>query len=149
MVTYILRRLLSLAVVLVGVSFIAFFFVHLIPGDPAETILGERATAESVARVREMLGLNQPLHIQYLRFVGRLLQGDLGTSIHTNNPVAVEFSSRFPATVELTATAMLLAVVVGVLAGVFAAVRRNSIFDILSTAGALVGTYPCPSTGLA
>ena len=139
MTTYILRRLLSLLVVLVGVSIISFFFIHLIPGDPAETILGERANAESIARVRAELGLNDPLPVQYLRFAGRLLQGDLGHSIHTNNPVAVEFATRFPATVELTGVAILLAVIVGVPAGMLAAVRRNSIIDVTATVGALVG----------
>jgi peptide/nickel transport system permease protein len=139
MTTYILRRLLSLLVVLVGVSIISFFFIHLIPGDPAETILGERANAESVARVRLELGLNDPLPTQYLRFAGRLIQGDLGRSIHTNNPVADEFASLFPATVELTGAAILLAVIVGIPAGMVAAIRRNSIIDVAATVGALVG----------
>ncbi len=137
--TYVLRRILALVIVLFGVSFIAFYFVHLIPGDPAVTLLGERATTESIARVREQLGLDDPLPIQYARFLGRLAQGDLGRSIRTNNPVSDDFGSRFPATVELTIAAMLLAVVIGVPAGVFAAIRRNSIFDILSTSLALVG----------
>jgi peptide/nickel transport system permease protein len=137
--TYVLRRFLALLIVLLGVSFIAFYFVHLIPGDPAVTLLGERATTESIARVREQLGLNDPLPIQYARFLGRLVTGDLGRSIRTNNPVGDEFGTRFPATVELTLVAMFLAVVVGVPAGVFAAIRRNSIFDILSTSLALVG----------
>ena len=139
MATYVLRRLFSLLVFLIGVSFIAFFFVHLIPGDPAETILGERATAESVARVRAELGLNDPLPTQYLRFAGKLVVGDLGRSIHTNNPVSTEFATRFPATVELTLTAMILATIIGIPAGIFAAIKRNTIFDVLCTAGALVG----------
>ncbi len=137
--TYVLRRVLALIIVLFGVSFIAFYFVHLIPGDPAVTLLGERATTESIARVREQLGLDDPLPVQYARFLGRLVQGDLGRSIRTNNPVSDDFSSRFPATVELTIVAMILAVGIGVPAGVFAAIRRNSIFDILSTSLALVG----------
>jgi peptide/nickel transport system permease protein len=136
---FILRRLISLGIVMVGVSFIAFFFVHLIPGDPAQAMLGEQATPENVARVREALGLDQPLHLQYARFVGRLLQGDLGQSLHTSNPIAVEFASRFPATVELSVAALLLALVVGVPAGVIAAVRRNSIFDLVSMSVALIG----------
>lgn len=139
MTTYILRRLLSLLVVLVGVSIISFFFIHLIPGDPAQTILGERANAESIARVRADLGLDDPLPTQYLRFVGRLVQGDLGHSIHTNNPVAEEFAIRFPATVELTVAAILLAVLIGVPAGMIAAIRRNSVLDVAATVGALVG----------
>jgi len=137
--TYVLRRLLALLIVLFGVSFIAFYFVHLIPGDPAVTLLGERATTESIARVREQLGLNDPLPVQYARFLGRLVQGDLGRSLRSNNPVSDEFASRFPATVELTIAAMMIAVAVGIPAGVFSAIRRNSIFDILSTSLALVG----------
>jgi peptide/nickel transport system permease protein len=139
MTTYILRRLLSLLIVLVGVSIISFFFIHLIPGDPAETILGERANAESIARVRAELGLNDPLPAQYLRFAEHLVQGDLGRSIHTNNPVAEEFATRFPATVELTVAAILLAVIVGVPAGMVAAIRRNSVIDVAATVGALIG----------
>jgi peptide/nickel transport system permease protein len=139
MTTYILRRLFSLLIVLVGVSIITFFFIHLIPGDPAETILGERANAESIARVHAELGLDEPLPTQYARFVGRLVQGDLGKSIHTNNPVAEEFATRFPATVELTVAAILLAIIVGVPAGMIAAIRRNSVIDVVATVGALVG----------
>jgi peptide/nickel transport system permease protein len=137
--SYILRRFLSLIVVLLGVSFIAFFFVHLIPGDPAQAMLGERATAESVARMRQEMGLNDPLAVQYWRYLSRLVTGDLGQSIHTNNPVSVDFASRFPATVELSVMAMLIAVLVGVPAGMLAATHRNSVFDLLSTGGALVG----------
>ncbi len=137
--TFILRRFLALIVVLLGVSVIAFLFVHLIPGDPAQAMLGERATAESVARVRQEMGLNDPLPVQYWRFLSHLVTGDLGRSIHTNNPVSLEFASRFPATVELAVTAMIIAVLVGVPAGMLAAMRRNSIFDLLSTGGALVG----------
>src|SRR5438105_2481935 len=107
MSAFLVRRIVGLVIVLVGVSFLAFFFVHLIPGDPAVVMLGERASPEAIERVRASLGLNEPLHVQYLRFVGRLLAGDLGRSIHTNNPIRDEFASRFPATVELSIAAML------------------------------------------
>lgn len=136
---YVIGRVLSLFVVLLGVSFLAFFFVHLIPGDPATAILGERATADSLARVREQLGLNDPLPVQYAKFLGRLAVGDLGTSVRTNNPVSVDFATKFPATIELAVTALILAVVIGVPAGMLAATRRNSVFDLLSTSGALIG----------
>lgn len=137
--SFLVRRLLSLVVVLLGVSVLAFTFVHLIPGDPATAVLGERATTESLARVREQLGLNDSLPVQYVKFLGRLVVGDLGTSIKTNNPVSTEFASRFPATIELAVCALILAVMIGVPAGMLAATRRNSIFDLLSTVGALVG----------
>lgn len=137
--SFLVRRMLSLVVVLVGVSLVAFFFVHLIPGDPATAMLGERASPQAVAQIRARLGLDEPLPLQYVRFLGRLAAGDLGTSVKTNNPVSTEFASRFPATVELAVTALLLAVLIGVPAGMLAAIRRNSVFDLFSTAGALVG----------
>src|SRR5262245_30414387 len=118
--TYVLRRLLSLVPVLLGVSVVVFLFIHLIPGSPAVAMLGERANAESVARLERQLGLDQPLHVQYLRFMERTLRGDLGESIHTGRPIRDELGARFPATVELTVTAMLIALAIGVPAGVLA-----------------------------
>jgi peptide/nickel transport system permease protein len=114
-------------------------FIHLIPGSPAVAMLGERATAENVARVERALGLDQPLPIQYLRFMQRTLSGDLGTSIHTGRPIRDEFGARFPATIELAVTAMLIALAVGIPAGVLAATRHNSWFDNLGMVGALLG----------
>jgi peptide/nickel transport system permease protein len=136
---YTLRRLVALIPVLIGVSVIVFLFLHLIPGDPAESMLGDRATAASVARLRAAYGLDQPWPNQYALFVSHVLQGDLGRSIRSNNPVAAELSQRFPATVELTLLAMLLAVLVGIPAGIVAASRRGTAFDHASMLVALVG----------
>lgn len=125
--------------VLLGASLLVFLFVHLIPGDPAVTMLGERASQENVARIRHDLGLDRPLYEQYFIFLGRILRGDLGRSIHRNNPISEELQRRFPATIELAIAAILIATLVGIPAGIISAVRRNSIFDIVSMFAALTG----------
>ena len=139
MVGYVFRRILSTVPVLLGVSILVFSFIHMIPGDPALAMLGERATDENIARVRASLGLDKPVWQQYLIYMGRVLRGDLGTSILRGDSITKELLTRFPATVELSVTAMLLALLFGIPAGVFSAVKRNSWFDngtmLLSLAG--------------
>src|SRR5919198_6743493 len=125
MLTFALRRLGEAIPVLIGVSVVVFLFLRLIPGDPAITLLGERANAENVVRVREQYGLNQPLYVQYAKFAGGLLRADLGRSIKTNRPIVEEASGRFAATVELSAAALTLAVLVGVSAGIVSATWRG------------------------
>lgn len=139
MVNYIIKRLLALIPILIGVSLIVFLIVHLIPGDPAQTMLGERATAEAIASLRESMGLNDPLYVQFFRFFSRLLRGDLGRSIMSNSLVWEELLIRFPATLELSFFSMIFAVIVGVPAGIFAATHQNSWFDNLSMLFALFG----------
>lgn len=139
MIKYIIRRLLMIIPVLLGVSILAFLLIHLIPGDPVVAMLGERATPDQVAYLEEALGLNDPLYVQYGRFMGRILQGDFGRSIHSNSSVLWEMGMRFPATIELTVAAMAVAVVVGMGAGIVSAVKPNSIFDHISMGTALVG----------
>jgi len=138
-VGYVFRRILSTVPVLLGVTILVFSLIHLIPGDPATAMLGERATPASLARVRASLGLDKPIWQQYLIYMGKVLRGDLGTSILRQDPVTEQLLIRFPATVELSVTAILLALLFGIPAGVFAAVRRNSWFDngtmLLSLAG--------------
>jgi len=152
---YILRRLISVIPTLIGVTFVIFMFQRLIPGDPAVAMLGEHAAEENVRRIREQLGLNRPLFLdtealkegdfrgfidsQYIRYLGRLIQGDLGNSIHRRIPVATTLAQRFPATVELALLSMTLAVLIGVPIGIASAARRNSILDSASMVGALVG----------
>jgi peptide/nickel transport system permease protein len=136
---YTLRRLFALIPVLIGVSVVVFLFLHLLPGDPAEAMLGDRATAAGVARLRAAYGLDQPWPNQYVLFVSKVLQGDLGRSIRSNTPVTTELGQRFPATVELTLAAMILAVLVGIPAGIISATRRGSIFDHASVTFALAG----------
>jgi peptide/nickel transport system permease protein len=136
---YALRRSLTLVPVLLGVSVLVFSFLHLIPGDPALTMLGERATPEKVAEVRARLGLDRPIWQQYLLYVGNALHGDLGVSIVRGDPVASDLLRRFPATVELAVAAIAVAIALGIPIGVASAVWRNSLLDSLARLGALTG----------
>jgi peptide/nickel transport system permease protein len=136
---YILRRLLNLVPVLLGITLLVFLFLHLIPGDPAVVMLGDRATPDQVAALRERMGLNEPLPLQYLSFLGNLLQLDLGRSIFTRVPIMEEIRIRWPATFELSVAAMLIALLLGIPAGVIAAVRKNSLWDNLTMSGSLIG----------
>ncbi|MFN2203171.1 MAG: ABC transporter permease, partial [Caldilineaceae bacterium] len=200
MFRYIMRRIVSTIPVLFGVSILVFSFVHIIPGDPAVALLGERATEANVQAIRERMGLNDPMPVQYLRFLigksaigfmggdqvvtnedgqrcvfvggspvcqvspgtqwvdvndanqtcnrvgpflachdGGVLWGDLGKSIHGNISVVEEFKRRFPATIELALAAMAIAVIIGVPAGVFSALYRNSPIDTTTMFAALAG----------
>lgn len=136
---YISRRLLNLIPVLLGITLLVFVFLHLIPGDPAVVMAGERATPEQVAALREQLGLNQPLPVQYLVFLSNLLRLNFGTSIISGVPIAEEIKTRWPATFELSVAAMLVATIIGIPAGVLAAVRKNSAVDNLTMSGSLIG----------
>lgn len=139
MAQYILRRLLNLLPVLLGITLLVFTLLHLIPGDPAVVILGERATPEQVAALRERLGLNQPLPLQYLIFLWNLVRLDFGTSIISGVTIAEEIKTRWPATFELSVAAMLIAIILGIPAGVLAAVRKNSAVDNLTMSASLLG----------
>jgi peptide/nickel transport system permease protein len=136
---YAIKRFLTIVPVLIGVSLIVFSFTHLIPGDPAVAMLGERATPQRVAEVRAQLGLDQPLYAQYFIYVGKILSGDFGASILRGDPVLLDLVRRFPATVELALSAILIAILVGVPMGIVSAVWRNSFFDGLSRLIALTG----------
>lgn len=122
-----------------GVSVLVFMMVHLIPGDPAEMMLGERATESALTELRQQLGLDQPLYVQYGKFLGRLAQGDLGRALRTNEKITVEMGERFPATFELSLVAIVIATVIGVFAGIMSATRQYSIFDYLSMITSLIG----------
>ena len=136
---YAIKRFLTVVPVLIGVSLIVFSFTHLIPGDPAVAMLGERATPQRVAEVRAQLGLDQPLYRQYFIYVDKILHGDLGVSILRGDPVLRDLVRRFPATVELATSAILIATLVGVPMGIISAVWRNSFFDGFSRLVALTG----------
>lgn len=136
---YILRRLVNLIPVLLGITLLVFLFLHLIPGDPAVVLLGDRATPEQVEALRERLGLNEPLPLQYLTFLRQIVRLDFGTSIFTGIPIIAEIKIRWPATFELSLAAMLLALLLGIPAGVLAAVRKNSWLDNLTMSASLVG----------
>ena len=139
MTAYIIRRVLGLIPVVLGITILVFFLIRLIPGDPALTMLGDRASAEDVERVREQLGLNEPLHIQYLDYMRQLFRGDLGQSIINHTDVTFELAYRLPATIEMVVGALILGVLVGTSVGVVSAIRRNSWFDIVGMIGALLG----------
>jgi peptide/nickel transport system permease protein len=136
---YAIRRSLTVIPVLLGVSILVFSFVHLIPGDPAVTMLGERATPEKVADVRARLGLDRPIVEQYLLYLGKVVRGDLGVSIVRGDPVMTDILRRFPATVELAVAAIVLAVLIGVPIGIVSAVWRKSFVDSLARVFALTG----------
>ena len=129
MLKFTIRRLLAAIPVLFGLSIILFAFVHLLPGDPCRSILGQHATVESCNRLRENLGLNDPLYVQYIDYLGKLFRGDFGASIINNKPFLTEFSIRFPATIELTIAAMIFAFGVGIPLGRLAARNAHTWFD--------------------
>lgn len=139
MLKYTIRRLLAAIPVLFGLSIILFAFVHFLPGDPCRSILGQHATVESCNRLRENLGLDDPLIVQYLDYMSRLLRFDFGASIINNKPFLTEFAVRFPATIELTVAAMLFAVGVGIPLGRLAARHAHTWIDGGVTVISLLG----------
>jgi len=136
---YIARRLLNLIPVILGITLLVFVFLHMIPGDPAQVMAGQRANPETVAALREQLGLNKPLPLQYLIFLGNLAHFNLGYSIISGASIIQEITTRWPATFELSVAAMLIALILGIPAGVLAAVRKNSAVDNLTMSASLVG----------
>lgn len=139
MLAYTIRRILVLIPTLLGMSIIVFLMLRLTPGDPAELLLGERATEASLQEVREHLGLNEPLHVQYGLFLKRLMKGDLGETIWTRQKVWIELKERFPATIELSVVALLISCFFGIIFGIVSASKQYSIFDYLSMLAALIG----------
>ncbi len=139
MTTYILRRLLLVVPVLLGVSFLVFWSIRWVPGDPAIAIAGELATPEFVAQVRQEMGLDQPVLVQYGRYLLRAAQGDMGRSVKSSLPVAQEISTRLPKTLTLAATSLALSALIGIPIGIFSATRRNTWFDGGSMTLALLG----------
>jgi peptide/nickel transport system permease protein len=136
---FIVRRLLQLIPILLGLSVLLFAWLRALPGGPAQAALGERATPEDIARYNETFGLDQPVLVQYAKFLGRALQLDFGTSSRTGRPVATEFLERFPGTVELTLFAMVFAIGLGIPLGYLAARRHGTWIDSTSVIGSLLG----------
>lgn len=139
MLRFVLRRLALLVPVLVGLSILLFAWVRALPGDPARSMLGQRATPEGIARVNESYGFDQPVLTQYLTYVRALLTGDFGSSIKTGRPVISSFLEKFPATLELGVSALLLAVVVGIPLGYWAARHQGRPLDTIIVSGSLLG----------
>src|SRR6266511_2802664 len=137
MLRFVIRRLLLLVPILVGLSILVFGWIHLLPGSPADALLGEHATPEAVARIRHQYGLDKPLYVQYWRYLDTTVHGNLGTSIASTRTVTYEIGHRFPATVALAA--ILFAMVIGLPLGFFAAKRYGSWFDNASLVASLLG----------
>ncbi|HLZ27178.1 MAG TPA: ABC transporter permease [Chloroflexota bacterium] len=133
------QRLLHTVIVLLGVSLLTFALIHMTPGDPVLVMLGQDATPAELDRLRHLLGLDQPLPIQYAQYVAHVVTGQMGDSIFQRQPVAKLIGDRFPATVELTVAAMAFAVIVGTLTGLIAAVFPYSAFDVAAMLIALSG----------
>ncbi|MBA3365573.1 MAG: ABC transporter permease [Actinobacteria bacterium] len=140
MLRFIVRRLLLLVPILLGLSILVFVFIRALPGSPAESLLGERATPEAIAQVREQYGLDDPIYIQYAKYLETTVaEFDLGVSIVSRRDVTAELKERFPATVELALAAMLFSVGLGIPLGFFAAKRYGGIVDHTSLVASLIG----------
>ncbi|MCU0539712.1 MAG: ABC transporter permease [Desulfobacterales bacterium] len=139
MFRYILKRLAMLIPVLFGVSLVSFSLLQIVPGDPAVLLAGEDANPDFIEAVRKEYGFDQPLTVQYVRFVSRAVQGDFGVSIRNREPVINLLKQRFAFTIQLSFLSILIAAFIGLIAGVISATRQYSIFDNLSMVGALFG----------
>ena len=139
LLSYLLRRFLGFVAVMIGVSIITFSLSHIVPGDPAVVALGDHATDEQIDTFRERYGLNKPVPEQYWIYVTGLLQGDLGTSLRTRRPVAEDLRHFFPATFELSLTALILSILIGIPAGVLSATARNRLPDHVVRLLSLIG----------
>ncbi|WP_289140103.1 ABC transporter permease [uncultured Brevibacillus sp.] len=126
---YIFKRLVSGIIVLFGLSVFTFMLIHFIPGDPVRIMLGQRATVEQIEMLREELGLNKPLVVQYVNYASGVVKGDLGTSLKTGRPVSTEIAERFPATAKMAVASLGVAIVVGVGLGVLAARFKDTFLD--------------------
>ena len=139
MIGFIIRRTFLVIPTLLGVTIIIFSMLAITPGDPAELLLGERATKDSLDAMREYLGLKQPLYVQYWLFIKRVAKFDLGETIWTRQKVSIEIMDRFPATIELAFAAMIISSFFGVLLGIISAAKQYSWFDYASMLGSLLG----------
>ncbi|ECB7315222.1 ABC transporter permease [Salmonella enterica] len=149
MLNYVLKRLLGLIPTLLIVAVLVFLFVHLLPGDPARLIAGPEADAQVIALVRQQLGLDQPLHVQFWHYITHVLQSDFGTSMVSRRPVSEEIASRFLPTLWLTITSMIWAVLFGMAIGIAAAVWRNRWPDRVGMTLAVTGiSFPAFALGM-
>jgi peptide/nickel transport system permease protein len=139
MLRYLASRLVGTIPVLFLVSLLTFLMIHLTPGDPVRLMLGDDATQEAMDALNRKLGLDQSLPVQYARWLGNILTGDMGDSIRSRQPVLEAIAERIPVTLELSVLSMLIAIAIGIPTGIIAAVRRNSAADIASTTLALTG----------
>lgn len=149
MTAYIIRNFLYTVLILLGVVTVTFCLLYVVPGDPARIMLGQRADVASVDAVREELGLNKPLYVQYFRFLGKAVQGDLGRSYSTNRDVVQTIMDKFPATALLAVSALIISAIIGVLIGIISAVKAYTVWDNSSMLFALFGiSFPTFAFGL-
>ena len=139
MLVYILRRLVQIVPTVLGITFVVFLMMRSIPGDPVVALLGDGYTEEDAVKAREAYGLNQPVLLQYLIWLGKLLQGDWGTSILTGRPVLQDVLVRLPVTLELVALSMGVALLIAIPAGIIGALRQNTWADYSATSIAMIG----------
>jgi len=141
MLKFIIRRVLLMIPVLLGVTMVTFIIVRSIPGDPVQVMLGadRRTTPEQIEAIRKSYGLDQPLPVQYVKWLGHVVQGDLGKSLRSRRPLTEELQLRLPVTIQLAVMAAMLAAIPALVVGVIAALKRNSGIDYLATIGTLVG----------
>jgi peptide/nickel transport system permease protein len=138
-VQYIVQRLLTALVVLLGVTFAVFLIIQLVPGDPARVILGVQANEENVAALRERLGLNEPFLVQYGNWLGNAVQGDLGRSLITGQEVTPQIIKRLPATLQLAAVALIIGLIIAIPAGIISALKPGSKIDVVTSVSSQVG----------
>ena len=136
---YIIQRLFSTIFVIFGITLVVFFIIQLVPGDPARVVLGVAASEENVAALRERLGLNQPIVVQYGQWFGALMQGDMGDSLVTGQPVGEQIRQRLPATVVLAMAGLLVGLLIAVPAGILSAIRPHSKLDITASLFSQIG----------
>lgn len=139
MAIYLLRRLLTAVPIILLITAVVFAVMQILPGDPAVMLLGTEATEASLAATRERLGLNRPLHVQYLSWLGDVLRGDLGRSMIDNRPVTTAIANAFPVTLQIALISLVMALLVGVPAGIVSAVRRGGVADAVASLVALSG----------
>ncbi len=139
MYKYILKRLLMLIPVIIGISFLVYFILSLTPGDPAKLILGDTATEETITQLKEELGLDQPIIVQYGKYMFRLVQGDFGKSYSTKRDVFGEIRQRFPVTITIALSSMLVSVLIAIPVGIICATKQYSVMDTVSMVFCLLG----------
>src|SRR5690625_399788 len=139
MLNYTLRRLLQAIPVIIGVSLITFIHLTMVPGAPEQRLLAQRANPDAVAELRQNMGLNEPLHRQYLTMMGNIMTGDLGRSLITRENVIDEFRARFPVTLRLALLATAMAAVIGIAVGILSAIYQNSVIDRIAMFLTLLG----------
>ncbi len=139
MLKYIARRIVAMIPVVIGITFLVFMIMQLAPGDPAKLILGDNAPPEAIEALREEMGLNDPLLVQYGRYMINLLHGDMGTSYVNKRPVAEEVFSRVPATFKLAAVSAIVSIIIAIPLGIVAAIKQNTLIDHASMILSLIG----------